>query len=308
MPTVWARRRDPFGSLALALCPMNPLDLVGLGPLMERTEGNRGITVGVIDGPFRREHPAFSGASIREIPGSLPAACADLSSAACLHGTLVMGILAARRGSGAPGICPNCSFLVRPIFSESSSSNGDGPAASPGELATAVLDAVHAGARIINLSASLVAHSSEGEGPMTGAFHYAARRGVLIVAAAGNQGGVGGSPITNHPWVIPVTACDQHGRPLQGSNLGASIGRYGLAAPAEGIKSVKSGGGLESFNGTSAAAPFVSGTIALLWSEFPRATAADLKTAVTHPAGNRRTSIVPPLLDAWAAYQVLSRN
>lgn len=54
------------------------------------------------------------------------------------------------------------------------------------------------------------------------------------------------------------------------------------------------------------AVPFVTGAIALLWSEFPAATAVQLKLAITQATATRRASIVPPLLDAAAAYQYLS--
>jgi hypothetical protein len=50
----------------------------------------------------------------------------------------------------------------------------------------------------------------------------------------------------------------------------------------------------------------VTGAVGLLWSVFPQATAADVKRAVTQAGGTRRTTIVPPLLDAWAAYQALA--
>ena len=53
------------------------------------------------------------------------------------------------------------------------------------------------------------------------------------------------------------------------------------------------------------AAPFVTGTTALLWSAFPAATAAHIKLAITQASTLRRASVVPPLLDAAAAYQVL---
>jgi len=83
---------------------------------MERSEGSRNITVSVIDGPVWLDHPAFSDQHIREIQGASGATCQNLSSVACTHGTLVIGILAAKRGSDAPAICPGCSFLLRPIF------------------------------------------------------------------------------------------------------------------------------------------------------------------------------------------------
>jgi subtilisin family serine protease len=57
--------------------------------------------------------------------------------------------------------------------------------------------------------------------------------------------------------------------------------------------------------GTSVTVPFVTGAIALLWSEFSTATAAQIKLAVTQTTALRRASVAPPLLDAAAAYQVL---
>ncbi len=113
--------------------------------------------------------------------------------------------------------------------------------------------------------------------------------------------------ITRHPWVIPVAACNPQGQPLDESNLGSSIGRRGLAAPGENITSIGSDGKPGTFHGTSAAAPFVTGTIALLWSEFPGATAAKIKLAVTQ-AGRARRTVAPPLLNAWAAYVAMSLN
>jgi hypothetical protein len=51
---------------------------------------------------------------------------------------------------------------------------------------------------------------------------YAARRGVLMVAA-GNHGTLGSSAITRHPWAIPVVGYGLNGRPMVRSNLGSSI-------------------------------------------------------------------------------------
>ena len=80
-------------------------------------------------------------------------------------------------------------------------------------------------------------------------------------------------------------------------------------APGEGVTSLGAEGAPLSLGGTSVAAPFVTGTIALLWSMFPRASVAEVKHAVTMGAyGRRRTTIVPPLLDAWASYQTIART
>ena len=51
--------------------------------------------------------------------------------------------------------------------------------------------------------------------------------------------------------------------------------------------------------------PFVTGTVALLWSEFPSATAAQIKLALTQAPIGRRASVISPLLDAETAYRTL---
>jgi len=285
---------------------MNPLDLVKLTSLMEFATGRPEVTVGLIDGPIAVSNPDLAGENVKEIPGSTSGTCSQFESAACEHGTFVAGILCGRRSSAAPAICPDCTVLVRPIFSETASGNGEMPSTTPDELAAAIVDCIEAGAHVLNLSAGIVQQSSKGERELEEALDYAARRGVITVAAAGNQGAIGSSAITRHPWVVPVAACDLQSRPISQSNLGNSIGRRGLSAPGDSITSlgVKEGKSLTS-GGTSAAAPFVTGTIALLRSEFPDATAAEVKFAATQAYAPRRTTIVPPLLDAWTSYEFM---
>ncbi|HEV8588824.1 MAG TPA: S8 family serine peptidase [Pyrinomonadaceae bacterium] len=270
---------------------------------MQLNSGRTDVAIGLIDGPVARNHSDLISSNIREIPGRLAATCARANSVACMHGTFVAGILCAKRGSAAPAICPKCTLLVRPIFAEGSSVNGHMPSATPEELATAIIDCIEAGAYIINLSAALAQPSSKGERKLQEALDYSARRGVIVVAAAGNQGTVGSSAITRHPWVLPVIACDLRGMPIDYSNLGNSIGRRGLSAPGDGVRSLGTNGEAPTVGGTSAAAPFVTGAIALLKSIFPNATAAELKIAITRAHVLGRSTVVPPLLDAWAAYQ-----
>jgi subtilisin family serine protease len=181
------------------------------------------------------------------------------------------------------------------------------PRATAYELAEAIAESVTAGASVLNMSVGLLP-SNIGQRRLQESLDFAAKRGVLIVAAAGNQSSVGSSVITRHPWVIPVVSCDPHGRPGRQSNLGASIGRHGLAAPGEGIPTIGPDGNLRSFSGTSAAAPFVTGAIALLWSEFPTATASRIKLAVTQAGGLGRRTIAPPLLNAQVAYLDLAQR
>jgi subtilisin family serine protease len=285
---------------------MGPLEIVHLTALMDRTSGRPEVSIGLIDGPAALNLPDLAGAAIREVPGKLRGVCNRADTVACSHGTFVASILAARRGSVAPAICPGCTFLLRPIFAERGNGNSEVPSATAEELAEAIVDSVDAGARVVNLSSALVQPSPKGERKLEEALNYALAHGVVMVAAAGNQGAVGSSAITRHPWVIPVAACNSQGRTLDESNLGRSIGGRGLTAPGESITSLGPDGKPKTFSGTSAAAPFVTGAIALLWSEFPTATATQVKLAATRAGRARRATIAPPLMDAWAAYEAMA--
>lgn len=284
---------------------MTPLDLVRLTPLMKLTSGIADVSIGLVDGPVLLNHPELTSQHLRQTSKNGSSACTQIKSIACMHGTFIAGILSAKRGSDAPAICPGCTVLTRPVFAEATTGQSQLPSATPEELAAAVSECILAGARCINLSLALAQPSSKGERELEQVLDHAARRGVIIVAAAGNQGTLGSSAITRHRWVIPVVSCDLHGRPTNESNLGSSIGRRGLSAPGDRITSLGSDGQSFTFGGTSVSVPFVTGTIGLLWSEFPTATAAQIKHAITQTATLRRASIVPPLLDAAAAYQTL---
>lgn len=280
----------------------HPLDLITLSGLMQRTSGDPRLKIALIDGPVAIDHPALTSDRIREIPGT-SSACTRYNSTACRHGTFVAGILFATRDSIAPAICPGCTLLVRPVFGETMMS-GDTPSATPEEVAHAILDCLDAGARLVNVSAALVQHSFKSERALEDALDQATSRGAIVIVAAGNQGTLGSTSMTRHPGVIPVVSYDLQGTPMDGSNLGRSIGLRGLGAPGQQITSLAASGEPLALSGTSAATPFVTGAIALLWSEFPETSAPEMRRAILRP-DFRRSTVVPPLLDAWASYQHL---
>jgi hypothetical protein len=135
------------------------LDLVGLSPLMARTSGRREISIGLIDGPLAVDHPELPPENIHVLPGQVTSACVDDSSTACAHGTFIAGVLLAKRGSVAPAICPGCTLLVCPIFTEAIPDGEIIPGATADALAEALVAVMDAGARIV----------------------------VVVIAAAGNQ-------------------------------------------------------------------------------------------------------------------------
>ncbi|MBV8135840.1 MAG: S8 family serine peptidase [Deltaproteobacteria bacterium] len=284
---------------------MAPLDLVKLPELMELTAGRSDVVIGLIDGPVALDQPDLARNNIREAQGGTRGACARPASTACLHGTFVAGILCAKRGSNAPAICPNCTLLIRPVFTDMVQDSVESLGAAVEELADAIVECIEAGARILNLSLALMRSSSQAQLALSQALGRAAQRGVIVVAAAGNQGTVGSTVITAHPWVIPVAACDLQGKPLDQTNLGHSIGRQGFRAPGEQITSLGAQGEPLILRGTSAAAPFVTGAIALVWSQFPSASGAALRLAFMRARARARSGVTPPLLNAWGAYRVM---
>ncbi|MEA2181451.1 MAG: hypothetical protein QOF69_636 [Solirubrobacteraceae bacterium] len=298
MVTFLDRPATPRGSSPELAC-----QLVNLGPLIASGPGRAEVTVGLIDGPVAIEHRDLASEMIHTLRGR-QASCTLRDGAACLHGTFVAGILSARRGSGAPALCPGCRLVVRPIFTEAPSINRL-PTAGADDLAAAVLECIDAGAKVLNVSATLVRASARDEQTLQSVLDYACQRRVAVVAAAGNASAIGGSVITRHPWVIPVVAYSLRGRALTSSNLGAVIGRHGLGGPGENITSLRASVGTATSSGTSVAAPFITGTFALLLSAFPDASVSEVRGALTHSGPSRRRTVVPPLLDARAAYQTL---
>ena len=293
---------------------MTAVDEVRLAAVMQRTSGRPEVVVGLIDGPIALDHPELSKDTISLAPGEPMATCSESSSQACMHGTFVAGMLNARRDVLTPGICPGCSLLVRPIFLEHSDGKSSPPetahddtaSATAEELADAIAEVVNAGAHVLNLSVGLAAVSARAERQLELALDYATRRGTLVVAAAGNQGAVGSTAITRHQWVIPVVGCDALGRPMPQSNLAPSFGRRGVKAPGQNITSLAAGGTSITLSGTSFAAPFVTGALALLCSEFPAASAGEVRLAIAQSSAQARKTLLPPLLDARAAYEVMA--
>ncbi len=284
--------------------------ITGLDRVMAVCDGDPSITIGLLDGPVDSGNPGFAeealtGAAITRAH-TLSGDTAASDGTATRHGTAVAGVLAAQRSSGAPAICPGCRVLVRPVLADGADGDEGHPVARPEDLAAGIAECVAAGVRLVNLSAGFVTAGSQNE-PVRNALDLAARRGVIVVVAAGNSGGLGGSPTVSHPSVVPVTSCDETGRPLPGGNLGISVGRRGVRAPGTpveslGPRSADLGRPLTTLSGTSLSTAFVTGALALAWSAAPSLPGAVLQLALTGARSARR-GIVPPLLDAVSLYR-----
>jgi subtilisin family serine protease len=156
------RRSDTGESTADAVA------LVTLDALIKLSAGRPEIAIGLIDGPVMPDHPDLATAQIHSIGGTGDGTCH--LGASCAHGTFVAGILAARRGSAAPAICPGCTLLLWRIFAESGHGTVRLPSATPDALAAAVIECVDAGARFINIGAALAQPSTRADQALEAAF------------------------------------------------------------------------------------------------------------------------------------------
>ncbi|MEM9280304.1 MAG: S8 family serine peptidase [Verrucomicrobiota bacterium] len=189
------------------------------------------------------------------------------------HGTAVASLIAGNH-PGAPGIAPAASIISYPITNQQGFSDSF-------TMAQAIFDAVDSGAQIINISLG-----SQGDSSLVReAVEVAIRNDVVVVAAAGNEGGTRVSYPAAYEGVIGVGAVDSTGQIVFFSNTGNGIN---IAAPGVGIPSAWPGDSAIQFSGTSASTPLVSGTLAAIYSQNPEysfANATDLLLAYANEAG-----------------------
>ncbi|MET9427074.1 S8 family serine peptidase [Streptomyces sp. NPDC003036] len=274
---------------------------MGLSQLMARSAGAAGLKVGLLDGPVMVGHPGLSAAKIEWLCRR-DVAEVGAGDVAAVHATSTAGVLVGGRRSGALGICPAVTLVTRSVFrSPAARSTGT---ATWTDLADALVELADAGARIVNMSLSLAAGVFKEHRAVQDALDYAAAHGVVVVAAAGNEGAIDSTVVTRHRSVLPVVAYNLQGRPERISNLGRSIGQRGVGVVADGLMSLGAHGTLRPFGGTSAAAAVVTGAVALILSELPKTRPGELISAMKG-GPSRRTSVVPPLMNAWRAFESL---
>ena len=212
-----------------------------------RLARGNGVLVAVIDTAIEAAHPELVGtiAGMFDAVGEGPAVPEP-------HGTEIAGILAAH--AELTGVAPEAKLLSVRAFRSGKKT----PALSTSfQLLKGINWAFDAGAKVMNMSFT---------GPMDPLLDRiikaAADKGVIFVAAAGNNGPKG-APLypAAYPQVIAVTATDDKDRLYGKANRGDYIS---IAAPGVDIIAPALKGGYALSSGTSMAAAHVSGVVALL--------------------------------------------
>ena len=203
-----------------------------------------GVRIGLIDTGVDAGHPALAGARIEQ-RGFAPGGVKPKP-----HGTADASLLIGRAGSFR-GAAPGAVLLVADIY-------GDGPTGGSAEAIVRGLGWL-AGSDVSVINISLV-------GPPNAALRAVisqlTARGVLIVAAVGNDGPAA-PPLYPASWpgVIAVTGVDDRDRVLLEASRALHLD---FAAPGANMAAAGAGGHYVTVRGTSFAAPLVAGRLASL--------------------------------------------
>jgi flagellar hook assembly protein FlgD len=227
------------------------LNKIQMSKAWDQTKGASYITVAIIDSGIQTNHPELLG----KIVNPYNSVTGGTTFSPSQHGTHVAGIIAATiNSSGIAGIAPNVKVMPVNVFS--------GEYANMYDIASGIYYAIDRNADIINLSIGSRSYSYM----LDYAVHYARSKGVLVVAAAGNEDTYLETYPAAFDTVLGVSATDSNDRITNFSNYGDYID---FAAPGQTIYSTVSGSSYKEMSGTSMSAPIVSGVAALILSKNP---------------------------------------
>ena len=262
---------EPDGLMYALFTPNDPSFSLQWGPAAihapnawDITLGSKSVVVAVVDTGVQYDHPDLSSNMWKNSDGTYGCNYVNSYSSSCGntdvnddngHGTHVAGIVAATidNGIGVAGISQSSIMAVKVL-----GSTGSGQFSW---VANGIQWAADHGANIISMSLGGGVSNT-----LLTAVQYAYSRGVLLIAAAGNQNGGQILCPACYSQVIAVTAIDQNNQIASFSSTGS---KAELTAPGVNILSTLRGSQYGSMSGTSMATPFVSGVAALVWSVAP---------------------------------------
>jgi subtilisin family serine protease len=231
-----------------------------------------GVIVAIIDTGIDDTHPDLSGDFVqgRDFSGLGSPDGTAVVGPSSYHGTMVASLIAGqgKTSGGVIGVAPGVSLMSLSI------GLGVDGADTDQQIADAVVWAVDNGAKVINLS--LTRNSRTWPASWDESFLYALENDAVVVSASGNRPDGSGGP--SAPGTMPgVLAVGGLTKTQAGSERSSTEGiAIDITAPAEELLGSFPGGEIRSWEGSSAAAPLVSGLVALMRQADPSASANDV--------------------------------
>jgi subtilisin family serine protease len=250
------------------------LKSINIDKAWNQTTGNKNTIIAVIDNGFDLNHPELINKSVK--PYNVIDKTNNVSPSKENHGTHVTSTIVANgnNNQGLVGICPDCTFM--PIKVEDQ--NG---MMSNTYIIDAILYAIKNKADVVNLSLGMQiplglniplqeqkdfinSSAKDEEEFWNDLFNYANDKNVTCVLSAGNSNIMTGfDPFQRSKNTIKVGAIDINNTKASFSNFGPNTTIY---APGTNIYGAKPGNSYEVLEGTSMAAPIVSGLVGLIKS------------------------------------------
>ena len=281
-----------------------------------RTTKGQGVTVAVLDTGVEADHPDLAG-NVLPAKDMIGFGAEPGDRAWARHGTAMAGIIAGHghgpgNADGVMGVAPEAKILpVRVILEDGDAARTKARTTRGNALAEGIRWAADHGADVINLSLGDDSDSAHPEPSEDEAVQYALKKGVVVVASAGNGGDKGDhvSYPAAYPGVIASTAVDKFG-----TRASFSTRRWYAAVSAPGVNVVIADPDHKYYEGwgTSAASAFVSGAAALIKAAHPTLTPSQIKklledTARDAPVGGRDDSRGFGMIDPAAALKAATR-
>ncbi|MFG2286236.1 type VII secretion-associated serine protease mycosin [Streptomyces sp. NPDC048595] len=275
-----------------------------------RTTKGAGVTVAVLDTGVDANHPDLAGQVLPE-KDLIGFGAGPGDGAWARHGTGMASVIAGRghgqgRQDGVLGVAPEARILpVRVILEDNDPQRGRARTEKAGALADGIRWAADHGADVISMSLGDDSESAHPEPREDAAIQYALGKGIPVVASAGNGGEKGNhvSYPAAYPGVIAATAVDYR---RERADFSTRHWYATVSAPGDEIAMAGNGSAYVSGWGTSPAAAFVSGAIALIRSAHPDLSPAQIRrllttTAQDTPEGGRDDDYGAGLIDPAAA-------
>jgi subtilisin family serine protease len=266
----------------------------GLIGLCASSRGARNTIIALIDGVVERSHASLRDSLVEVIDRTRTAGQASRE-----HATFIASIFTGA-GPACLGLARECPILDIGVVDDAMLDGFNRPREDATRLASAIGLASARGARIIQISLDLAFVGTEARA-LCAAAAAAVSRGAVIVVAAGQRQFAPVSPLLFVPGVIPVSGTTRDGYPLHSVYRSTALNVGGVLAPAIDIPGAVLPTGTALRSGTSFAACFVTGAIALACSVAPEMTPRDAAALLTRRLASRHGALPVPL-DADACF------